>query len=81
MIEGGKSPLLDSRELQALGYSVVAYPCGSVFTAAKALQGWAQWLKAHGTTQGYLEHMLAFDQYFELIGARAIRERERQFAA
>ena len=81
MIEGGKTPLLGVKELQALGYSVVAYPCGSVFTAAKAVQGWARYLKEHGTTEGYLDHMLTFDEYFEFIGAREIRERERQFAA
>ena len=81
MIEGGKTPLLPAKELQALGYSVVAYPCGSIFTAAKAVQGWARYLKAHGTTEGYHDHMLTFDEYFEFIGARTIREREKQFAS
>lgn len=79
MIEGGKTPLLSPGELKALGYSVVAYPCGSVFAAAKALQKWAAHLKQHGTTKGYLEHMLSFEEYFEMIGARAIREREKEF--
>ena len=79
MIEGGKSPLLSAKELQELGYSVVAYPCGSVFIAVKALQGWARHLKEHGSTADYLEQMLTFDEYFEFIGARAIREREKQF--
>ena len=79
MIEGGKTPLLGIKELQNLGYSVVAYPCGSVFTAAKALQGWARYLKEHGSTEGYLDQMLSFDEYFEFIGARAIREREKQW--
>lgn len=64
MIEGGKSPFLNAKELQALGYSVAAYPCGSIFTAAKALQGWARHLKTHGTTEGYRDHMLSFDEYF-----------------
>jgi methylisocitrate lyase len=81
MIEGGKTPLLGVKEPQALGYSVVAYPRGSVFTAAKALQGWAHYLREHGTTEGYLDHLLSFDEYFEFIGACAIREREKQFAA
>jgi len=79
MIEGGRTPLLSAAELQELGYSVAAYPCGSVFSAVKALQGWARHLKEHGTTRGYLEHMLSFDEYFEFIGARAVREREKQF--
>jgi len=79
MIEGVKTPLLRAQELQDLGYSVVAYPCGSVFTAVKALQGWARHLKEKGSTKDYQEHMLTFDEYFEFIGARAIREREKQF--
>jgi methylisocitrate lyase len=81
MIEGGKTPFLSVRDLQDLGYSVVAYPCGSVFTAAKALMGWARCLKEQGTTEGYRDHMLTFDEYYEYIGARHIRERERQFFA
>jgi len=80
MIEGGRTPLLSAAELQAVGYSVIAYPCGSVFTAVKALQNWAYELKAHGTTAGILDRMLTFDEYFEFIGASAIREREKQFA-
>ncbi len=80
LIEGGKTPFLGLKELQALGYSVVAYPCGSVFTAVKALRGWARHLKEHGTSEGYRDHMVTFDEYFEFIGARAIREREKQFA-
>lgn len=79
MIEGGRTPLLSAAELQALGYSVVAYPCGSVFTAVKALQNWAHQLIEHGTTAGFLDHMLTFDEYFEFIGASVIREQEKQF--
>jgi methylisocitrate lyase len=79
MIEGGQTPLMSTSDLQELGYSVAAYPCGSVFTAVKAFQNWARYLKEHGTTKGYLDNMLSFDEYFEFIGARAIREREKQF--
>ena len=79
MIEGGQTPLLSARELQELGYSVVAYPCGSVYVTVKALQDWARHLKEHGGTKEYLDHMLTFNEYFEFIGARAIREREKQF--
>ncbi len=81
MIEGGQTPLLTTAELQELGYSVVAYPCGSIFAAAYALQNWAKYLKQHGTTKGYLDNMLKFQEYFELIGARAIREQEKRFLA
>ena len=79
MIEGGKTPFLGVKDLQYLGYSVVAYPCGSVFTTVKALMDWARFLKEQGTTKGCLDRMLTFSEYFEFIGARDIREREKQF--
>ena len=78
-IEGGKTPFLGVKDLQDLGYSVVAYPCGSVFTTVKALMDWARFLKEQGTTKGCLDRMLTFSEYFEFIGARDIREREKQF--
>jgi methylisocitrate lyase len=79
MIEGGQTPLLSAAELQELGYSVVAYPCGSVFTAVKALREWATQLRQCGTSAGFLSHMVTFDDYFEFIGASMIREREKTF--
>ena len=81
MIEGGKTPLLSAGDLQDLGYSVVAYPCGSVFAASRALMDWARHLREQGTTERYRDRMLTFDEYFDFIGARAIREREKEFAA
>jgi hypothetical protein len=79
MVEGGRTPILSAKDLQELGYSVAAYPCGSVFAAVKALQNWAHHLKACGSSIGYLDHMLSFGEYFEFIGAGAIREREKEF--
>jgi methylisocitrate lyase len=79
MVEGGQTPLLSATDLKELGYSVAVYPCGSVFAAVKALQKWAHHLKEHGSSIGYLDQMLSFDEYFEFIGARAIREREKRF--
>ncbi len=81
MIEGGKSPFLPASELQDLGYAAVAYPCASVFTAARAMQTWANTLKTKGTTEGFAtpQNMMNFEEYFRFIGAEAIREREKQF--
>lgn len=82
MIEGGKSPFLPASELQELGYAAVAYPCASVFTAARAMQTWASQLKANGTSAGFATplNMMTFEEYYRFIGAEAIRERQKQFA-
>lgn len=79
MIEGGASPLLTAEELQELGYAVVAYPCSSCYVAVKALKDWAAHLRTNGTTRDYLNNMIGFNEYFEFIGAEAIRNREKLF--
>jgi len=81
MIEGGRTPFLSATELQDLGYACVAYPCASVFTAARALGRWAEYLRAHGTTAGFAgpETMMDFEEYYRFIGAEEIREGEKRF--
>lgn len=79
MIEGGESPFLTARELEKIGYSVVAYPCSAVYVAVKALEKWAGHLKETGTSEGMWDQMLTFKEYFDFIGAAQIREREEIF--
>jgi methylisocitrate lyase len=79
MIEGGESPFLTAPELEGIGYNVVAYPCGSLYVAVKALQKWAKCLKETGTSESMWEQMLTFREYFDFIGALEIRERENIF--
>ena len=55
---------------------MVAHPCGSVFTAARALQEWASHLKAHGGVAGFEGRMLDFEAYNALVGLEAIRARQ-----
>lgn len=81
LIEGGRTPLLNARALQELGYAVVAHPCGSVFTAARALQDWASHLRQHGGVAGFEGRMLEFDAYNQLVGLEAIRRRQAQWQA
>ncbi|MEI8250200.1 MAG: isocitrate lyase/PEP mutase family protein [Synechococcus sp. ELA057] len=76
LIEGGRTPLLSAEALQELGYAVVAHPCGSVFTAVKALQEWAAHLKQHGGVAGFRDRMVDFEAYNRLLGLEAIRGRQ-----
>jgi methylisocitrate lyase len=76
LIEGGRTPLLTARDLQELGYAVVAHPCGSVFTAARALQAWAAHLRAHGGVAGFEGRMLDFEAYNRLVGLEDRRRRQ-----
>jgi methylisocitrate lyase len=76
LIEGGRTPLLDAAALQELGYAVVAHPCGSLFSAARALQEWAAHLKAHGSSVAFQGRMLDFAAYNSLVGLDGIRSRQ-----
>ncbi len=76
LIEGGRTPLLDAAALQELGYAVVAHPCGSVFTAVRALQDWAAHLRAHGSSAGFRGRMVDFEAYQQVVGLAEIRGRQ-----
>lgn len=78
LIEGGRTPLLDAAELQRLGYAVVAHPCGSVFTAVRALQDWASHLRRHGSAAGFRDRMVDFAGYQAVVGLESIRRRQAE---
>jgi len=79
LVEGGKTPLIPAKELQEIGYSVVAYTASTVFTTVKALTDMAEHLMKQGTTRDILHKMIGFEEYFEFIGANDIRILERSF--
>lgn len=68
MVEGGKTPVLPSAELQSLGYRIAIFPGGTVRALSFALQGYLQSLRAHGTTTPWLPQMLSFDRLNDVIG-------------
>jgi 2-methylisocitrate lyase-like PEP mutase family enzyme len=68
MVEGGKTPVLPSSELQALGYRIAIFPGGTVRALSFALRGYLASLREHGTTTPWLPQMLSFDALNDVIG-------------
>jgi 2-methylisocitrate lyase-like PEP mutase family enzyme len=68
MVEGGKTPVLPSAELQSLGYRIAIFPGGTVRALSFALRRYLQSLREHGTTTPWLPQMLSFDQLNDVIG-------------
>lgn len=68
MIEGGKTPLTDASALEALGYSIVIFPGGTVRALAHALGDYFASMKAHGTTAPYRDRMLDFKGINDIVG-------------
>jgi 2,3-dimethylmalate lyase len=79
MLPGGKTPLLNARELQEIGYSAVAYATACTYTIAKAVRELFESLHKTGTTAGFEDRMMSFDEFNCLVGLERIREQEEAF--
>ena len=79
MIEGGKTPLLSSAELQELGYKVVVYPLSALFSATKAVEETYRALYEENTTAARQGAMVSLGQFEEIIGVPGWQELEQQY--
>lgn len=80
MVEGGgKTPLLPVRELEAMGFRIAIYPASAWMAAIKAMQGVLRELKEHGSTDGFSEHMVSFQEMFEVVGLAQYRALEAKY--
>ncbi|MDD1760437.1 MAG: oxaloacetate decarboxylase, partial [Methanothrix sp.] len=79
MLPGGRTPLLNARELQEIGYSAVAYATACTYTIAKAIKELFESIHKTGTTAGFEDRMMRFDEFNRLVGLERIREKEEAF--
>jgi methylisocitrate lyase len=79
MVEGGRTPMYSAQRLQEMGYNIVIFPTSSTYTTSKALIDLMNELMKKGTTMGYLEKMIKFSEFNELVGLSEIRELEKEF--
>jgi len=79
MIEGGKTPLLSSAELQQLGYKMVVYPLSALFSAAKAVEETYRALFEQESTASRADAMVSFQEFEEIIDVPGWRELEGRY--
>ena len=77
MVEGGATPLLSLEELSDTGFAVVTYPVAATYVVAKAMRAFMHHLAANGTTAGYEDNMLGFDEFNQLAGLSNLRAHEQ----
>ncbi|MDH3716020.1 MAG: isocitrate lyase/phosphoenolpyruvate mutase family protein [Gammaproteobacteria bacterium] len=68
MVEGGKTPLLGARELQAIGFSLVIFPGALVRALSRTAQEFFSSLYTHGTTKPFQDRMLDFNGLNDVLG-------------
>ena len=72
MVEGGKTPLFDSGELQSMGFNLVIYPGAAIRTISHSLEILYKEIKEKGTTKNFLGNMLNFSQLQSLLDINKI---------
>ena len=78
-VEFGKTPVMSADEIQALGFSVVIYPVGTVFTAARAMRSMLAELKANRKTKEDTGIMTTFSEYNAIVGMDALTAMEASY--
>lgn len=68
MMEGGKTPMLGKKEIEKLGYHLIAYPITSILSYSMAVKKAMRRLKKYGTTNNYYKkNMMDFGQFKQII--------------
>ena len=78
--EGGKTPPLDYGRIAELGFAVIIMPIGMLLAATKAMQAFLARLKAEGTPADFIDELLSFSDFTDLIGLPDVEALERRFA-
>lgn len=79
MVDGGKTPFASARELQDMGFSLVAFAVTCLLAAAKAMEKAMRLLKEEGTIKGMQEDLMGFDTFNRLIGFPEVYDFESRF--
>lgn len=80
MVEGGKTPMLDARSLEALGYRIAIFPGGLARFLTRAAQDYFATLKRDGTTAALRERMLDFAGLNRVIGTPQLLELGKRYS-
>jgi 2-methylisocitrate lyase-like PEP mutase family enzyme len=72
MVEGGRTPLLDKKTLEEVGYSIAIFPSFGFLAAGEALRGAYRHLREHGSSAGANVPIYKFSEFSELMGFGAV---------
>ncbi len=76
LVEGGKTPILSARQLEAMGFAAVTWPVSASYAIAHAVAEVYAALMRDGTTNAVRDRMVDFAAFNSLIGLEQVREAE-----
>lgn len=80
MFTMGKSPLFSAAELGRMGYKVSLWVVDALWAAARAVEDVLRVLRRDGSTAAVRDRLMAFDDYFTLVGLEEHQRLERRYA-
>lgn len=80
MIEGDKTPLTRSEDLEKLGFNIVVHPTAMTYTQAYAEKQLIQTLQREGTTKSFEDRMIAFTKFNDFVGLDKVNARDAAYA-
>jgi len=78
-IEGGRTPICTTKELEEMGFNTVVYPGSSFFAAAWAIKRVMEEIYHKGVTTAFLDNMILFNGVDEIVGLNKVREIEAYY--
>jgi 2,3-dimethylmalate lyase len=79
MDEGTKTPLLTVKELEEMGMRIVIFPRSIPCAAAKAIKELVLHLKETGSTKGFLDRIVTFEERNLITGLAKYKEMEKKY--
>jgi len=58
---------MQQKQLNKMGYKIIAYPVTTMFSAINATKKALEYLKKTGETQSLLPDMISFEEYKKLV--------------
>jgi len=72
MVEGGRTPVVDKKTLEEIGYSIAIFPAFGFLAAGEVLRNVYRHLKENGSSVGSNIPLYKFSEFSELMGFGAI---------
>lgn len=79
MDEGTKTPLLTVQELEKMGFKIVIFPRSAPSAVLKTTQELMQMLKETGTTKGFINRIVTFEERNVITGLAKYYEMEKKY--
>lgn len=79
MVEGGRTPLLDAKTLQELGYRIAIFPALGFLAMGAVLQQAYQQLKSAGSSKELTVPLYDFNQFSQLMGFDWVAEFDKRY--